>query len=41
MYRSNDAERLSSNIGLENTGTIARVIVHPKDPNIVYVAVKR
>jgi len=23
---------------LENSGTIARIIVHPKDPNIVYVA---
>ncbi|MEK7227151.1 MAG: hypothetical protein AAB221_15910, partial [Bacteroidota bacterium] len=25
-------------IGLENTGTIARIVVHPANPNIVYVA---
>jgi len=38
MYRSNDAGKTFKHIGLENSGTIARVIVHPKDPNIVYVA---
>jgi len=38
MYRSNDAGKTFMHIGLENSGTIARIIVHPKDPNIVYVA---
>jgi photosystem II stability/assembly factor-like uncharacterized protein len=38
MYKSIDAGKTFNHIGLENTGTIARVIVHPKDPNIVYVA---
>jgi len=38
MYRSNDAGKTFKHIGLENSGTIARIIVHPKDPNIVYVA---
>ena len=38
MYRSTDAGQTFTHIGLENTGTIARIIVHPKDPNIVYVA---
>ena len=38
MYRSADGGKTFQHIGLENTGTIARVIVHPKDPNIVYVA---
>ncbi len=38
IYRSNDAGKTFKHIGLENSGTIARIIVHPKDPNIVYVA---
>ena len=38
MYRSNDAGKTFQHIGLENIGTIARILVHPKDPNIVYVA---
>jgi photosystem II stability/assembly factor-like uncharacterized protein len=38
MYRSNDAGKTFKHIGLENSGTIARIIVHPKNPNIVYVA---
>ncbi|MEO7924463.1 MAG: hypothetical protein ABIR30_12355 [Chitinophagaceae bacterium] len=38
MYRSADAGKTFKHIGLENTGTIARVIVHPKNPNKVYVA---
>jgi len=38
MYRSNDAGKTFKHIGLENSGTIARIIVHPKDPSIVYVA---
>ena len=38
MYKSMDAGKTFKHIGLENTGTIARILVHPKNPNIVYVA---
>lgn len=38
MYKSMDAGKTFTPIGLENTGTIARVVVHPKNPNQVYVA---
>ena len=38
MYKSVNAGKSFTHIGLENTGTIARVVVHPSNPNIVYVA---
>jgi photosystem II stability/assembly factor-like uncharacterized protein len=38
MYKSTNAGKTFIPVGLENTGTIARVVIHPKDPNIVYVA---
>jgi photosystem II stability/assembly factor-like uncharacterized protein len=38
MYKSINGGKTFQHIGLENTGTIARVVVHPKNPNIVYVA---
>jgi photosystem II stability/assembly factor-like uncharacterized protein len=38
MYKTTDAGKTFSHIGLENTGTIARVVVHPKNPDHVYVA---
>jgi photosystem II stability/assembly factor-like uncharacterized protein len=38
MYKSTNAGKTFTHIGLENTGTIARVVVHPKNANIVYVA---
>ncbi len=38
MYKSNDAGKTWQHIGLENTSTIARVVIHPSNPNIVYVA---
>jgi len=38
IYKSLDGGKNFKHIGLENTGTIARVVVHPKNPNIVYVA---
>src|ERR1051326_9348493 len=38
MYKSTNGGKTFEHIGLENTGTIARVVVHPKNPNIVYVA---
>src|SRR5688500_12638362 len=38
MYKSTDAGKTFTHIGLRETQSIGRVVVHPKDPNIVYVA---
>jgi photosystem II stability/assembly factor-like uncharacterized protein len=38
MYKSTDAGKTWTHIGLKETQSIARIVVHPKDPNIVYVA---
>jgi photosystem II stability/assembly factor-like uncharacterized protein len=38
MYRSTDAGRTWKHIGLKETRHIGRVLVHPRDPNLVYVA---
>jgi len=38
MYKSENGGKFFTHIGLENTGTIARVVVHPQNPNIVYAA---
>ena len=38
MYKSVNAGKSFTNIGLQNSGTIARVVVHPKNPDMVYVA---
>ena len=38
VYKSFDGGKSFRHLGLENTGTIARIVVHPKDPNIVYAA---
>ncbi|SNZ00432.1 WD40/YVTN/BNR-like repeat-containing protein [Flagellimonas pacifica] len=38
IYKSEDAGKTWKHMGLEKTGRIGRVIVHPTDPNIVYVA---
>jgi photosystem II stability/assembly factor-like uncharacterized protein len=38
MYKSTDAGKTWKFIGLRDTHSIGRMIVHPKDPNIVYVA---
>jgi photosystem II stability/assembly factor-like uncharacterized protein len=38
MYKTMDGGKTFTHIGLENTGTIARIVVHPKNPNIVYAA---
>ncbi|NNM07522.1 MAG: glycosyl hydrolase, partial [Gemmatimonadetes bacterium] len=40
MYKSTDAGATWTHIGLPDAGQIARVIVHPKDPDLVYVAVQ-
>jgi len=38
MYKSVDAGRTWTHIGLEATRQIGKIIVHPADPNIVFVA---
>ncbi|HKU67589.1 MAG TPA: hypothetical protein VJP85_07435 [Candidatus Baltobacteraceae bacterium] len=38
MYKSVDGGKTWSHIGLEDTRQIGRVVVDPKDPNVVYVA---
>ncbi len=38
VYRSTDAGKTWKNVGLVETQHISRIIVHPKDPNIVFVA---
>ncbi|MGE0589035.1 MAG: WD40/YVTN/BNR-like repeat-containing protein [Cyclobacteriaceae bacterium] len=38
IYHSKDAGKTWTNMGLEKSGRIGRVIVHPKDENIIYAA---
>ncbi|MDZ7336646.1 MAG: hypothetical protein ONB33_12950 [candidate division KSB1 bacterium] len=38
VFRSTDAGETWEYKGLANTHTIARIVIHPTDPNIVYVA---
>lgn len=38
VYKSINGGKTWSHIGLQNTGTISRVRIHPKDPKVVYVA---
>ena len=40
MYKSTDAGKTWKHIGLTDAGQIARVIVHPSNPDLVYVAVQ-
>lgn len=37
VYKSVDAGRTWTNLGLEETGRIARILVHPANPDIVFV----
>jgi hypothetical protein len=37
IYKSTDAGKTWTNMGLQETGRIGRVVVHPSDPNIVFV----
>lgn len=39
LYKSTDAGKTFRRIGFENSQTLGRVIVHPRDPNTVWVAV--
>ncbi len=38
IYKSEDAGKTWKKMGLEKTGRIGRIIVHPSNPDIVYVA---
>jgi hypothetical protein len=38
IYKSTDGGKTFANVGLKNTYQIARIVTHPTDPNIVYVA---
>jgi photosystem II stability/assembly factor-like uncharacterized protein len=38
LYKSTDAGKTWKHMGLEGTYTIARIVIHPKNPDIVYVA---
>jgi photosystem II stability/assembly factor-like uncharacterized protein len=38
VYKSTDGGRIWSHVGLTGTNTIGRLIVHPSNPDIVYVA---
>ena len=39
MYKSNDAGKTWKHLGLENTRQISRILVDPKNPDLVFVAV--
>src|SRR5262245_19311384 len=39
IYKSTDAGKTFTKMGLQDSQTIARIVIDPKDPNIVYVAV--
>src|SRR5437763_1995700 len=39
IYKSNDAGKTFAKMGLADSQTISRIIIDPKDPNVVYVAV--
>jgi len=38
VYKSSDAGKTWQHMGLEDTYTIPRIVIHPKNPDIVYVA---
>ena len=39
LYKSTDAGATFTNIGFKDSQTLGRVVVHPKDPNTVWIAV--
>lgn len=39
VYKSTDAGRTWSNVGLRDSKHIARICIHPRDPDLLYVAV--
>src|SRR5689334_11413479 len=38
IYKSTDAGQTWTNVGLRDSRQIGRIVVHPKDPNLLYVA---
>jgi photosystem II stability/assembly factor-like uncharacterized protein len=38
VYKSTDAGQTWQHMGLTDTNTIARIVIHPKNPDVVYVA---
>ncbi len=38
LYRSDDAGKTWRHLGLKSTQTISRIVIHPTNPNIIYVA---
>ncbi|MCC6418615.1 MAG: hypothetical protein IT429_10305 [Gemmataceae bacterium] len=38
VYRSTDGGQTWQNMGLKDTHHVGRIVIHPKDPNVVYVA---
>ena len=38
VYKSTDGGKTWKNMGLKKSFQIGRIVIHPKDPNIVYVA---
>jgi hypothetical protein len=38
VYKSTDAGKTFTHVGLKDTQSISRVVIDPKDPNVVYVA---
>ncbi len=38
VYKSTDAGKTWKKMGLDQTQHISRIVIHPKDPNVVYVA---
>src|SRR5690348_9979461 len=38
IYKSEDGGKTFSNVGLKETQTIARIVIDPKNPDVVYVA---
>jgi photosystem II stability/assembly factor-like uncharacterized protein len=38
LFRSNDAGATWNNIGLQNTGIVAEIVLHPVDSNVIYAA---
>ena len=39
LYKSTDAGRTFSRVGFADAQTLGRIVVHPRDPNIVWIAV--
>ncbi|HTB39694.1 MAG TPA: hypothetical protein VK777_21570, partial [Reyranella sp.] len=38
LYKSTDAGRTWSNVGLRNSKFVGRICIHPRNPDLVYVA---